>query len=334
MKLIYGTYIFTVLNGYFRNHIKLNVENYQFNKLPYSDAIGLSFYHNDYDEISNIIQEAKTRSENVFVYLSEPTRENFKKFVKENSDVQIFSDVILDEDIENFETVISWFIDPWNYYAEYSWPKKLLSQIDNNNFNKRKILDCMLGTKKEHRDIIEHLYTSSKVKKDIIFSYYKTIENIDEGIWDENVKPWLLDAHNVNGGDYTINRYSVLPVDVYNQSYYSIVAETTAFNYQTQFTEKVAKPILARRPFVVFAGQHYLKNLKKLGFLTFSSIIDESYDSEPNMEKRYKLAWEQVEKLCTYNPKEVYETLWPQLEHNQKTFLSTDWWEPIRKLNF
>jgi hypothetical protein len=109
------------------------------------------------------------------------------------------------------------------------------------------------------------------------------------------------------------------------------VAETTAENSYNQYTEKVAKPIVAGRPFVAFAGQHYLANLRHLGFKTFESVIDESYDSIANLRERMQAAWYQVEWLCAQDPAHIYGELHDVLQHNHEHFLSTDWHSTIRK---
>jgi hypothetical protein len=109
------------------------------------------------------------------------------------------------------------------------------------------------------------------------------------------------------------------------------VAETTTENSYNQYTEKVAKPIIAGRPFVVFAGQHYLSNLRHLGFKTFESIVDQNYDSIANLRDRMQAAWTQVEWLCEQDPEHVYRELHDVLQHNRQHFLTTDWHKAIRK---
>ena len=111
-----------------------------------------------------------------------------------------------------------------------------------------------------------------------------------------------------------------------------IVAETTAYNEYSQFTEKVAKPIVALRPFVAFCGQHYLKNLKRLGFQTFGDVIDETYDAVADAGQRFNLAWNQVEHLCQEDPQQILEKLLPTLEYNKNHFLSTDWVKPAKDI--
>jgi hypothetical protein len=118
----------------------------------------------------------------------------------------------------------------------------------------------------------------------------------------------------------------VIPFSVYNQTYYSIVAETNASNDFNFYTEKVVKPILGERLFIVIAGKDYLKNLRIHGFKTFEGIIDESYDSEPDPYKRWELALEQLRLLCDMNPYTVYEKANEIVKHNQQLMLTHPWY--------
>ena len=45
-------------------------------------------------------------------------------------------------------------------------------------------------------------------------------------------------------------------------------------------TEKIWKPILAGIPFVCIATQNFLKRVRDLGFKTYDTVWDESYDEE------------------------------------------------------
>lgn len=66
-----------------------------------------------------------------------------------------------------------------------------------------------------------------------------------------------------------------------------IVTETV-FKYPYPFiTEKTYRPIASLRPFIIVGPEKTLNFLKQLGFKTFSSIIDESYDSVADSEQRF-----------------------------------------------
>lgn len=112
----------------------------------------------------------------------------------------------------------------------------------------------------------------------------------------------------------------IVPWGVYQSSWYSIVCETSDFGFSSTFlTEKTAKCLFAGRIFIMFAGAGLLKRLQELGFKTFhGDVIDESYDNEPNDQKRYQLAWQQIHRLYhTEDPRSIYAKFQPILEHNR-----------------
>lgn len=75
--------------------------------------------------------------------------------------------------------------------------------------------------------------------------------------------------------------------DFYRKIAIDIVVET-AMQYPYNFvTEKTYRPIINGRPFIILGPSKTLRFLKSLGFLTFSSIIDESYDEILDPEERF-----------------------------------------------
>ena len=128
-----------------------------------------------------------------------------------------------------------------------------------------------------------------------------------------------------------MNLSQVVPFVVYNDSYYSVVAETNAVNEFNFYTEKVVKPILGRRLFVAIAGQGYLRRLRSVGFKTFSDVIDESYDLEPDHTTRWGMAMDQVKFLIEQDPVEIYAKIKHVVEHNQRVMLETDWYQNLTK---
>ena len=116
-----------------------------------------------------------------------------------------------------------------------------------------------------------------------------------------------------------MNISQVIPFKIYEKSACSIVCETYPSNNFSFFTEKIAKPLIAGRLFIVIAGQHYLRNLRSLGFKTFDGIIDETYDSEPNNEIRWQMAIEQAISLTDNNQQEIYDRCKDIFNHNQHT---------------
>ena len=128
----------------------------------------------------------------------------------------------------------------------------------------------------------------------------------------------------------------MIPRGIYENSSYTIVTETLykseTFLKNIFFpTEKTAKPLYAKRPFVIFSNRHFLKNLKQLGFETFSSVIDESYDEVEHPLERFNLAFNQVRALASLNPADVYLRLGEILEHNHKHIINRAYFiSPLR----
>ena len=78
--------------------------------------------------------------------------------------------------------------------------------------------------------------------------------------------------------------------------------------------------------FIVIAGQNYLKNLQSFGFQTFSQVIDESYDQEPNNELRWKMALDQLQYLCYQDPTKILNNIKEIVEFNHNLMLKQDWY--------
>jgi hypothetical protein len=78
----------------------------------------------------------------------------------------------------------------------------------------------------------------------------------------------------------------------YNQFQIEIIAETMCAGTTFFPTEKTFRPITGRRPFLVFGSIHFLNNLRKLGFRTYSECWNESYDQYQGQER-----WERIRRV-------------------------------------
>ena len=133
-------------------------------------------------------------------------------------------------------------------------------------------------------------------------------------------------AETIHDKSESMLRYSdLIDPEIYNQTFYTAYTETIDDIDFGVFTEKTAKPIIAKRPFVVFGSPGHLKALRKLGFKTFSSVIDESYDNEENREKRFQMVIRAMEKVNDLDPVEVYNKLNMVLNFNKAHFEKNNW---------
>ena len=110
--------------------------------------------------------------------------------------------------------------------------------------------------------------------------------------------------------------------DLFGNSYIGLLTETDyATEHVVRFTEKTWKTIAACQPFVLVGVKGLLAELRGLGFRTFSPLIDERYDAEPDPARRMELILAEVDRLSKLSMDEIhdlYVALWPALEHNAR----------------
>lgn len=104
----------------------------------------------------------------------------------------------------------------------------------------------------------------------------------------------------------------------YQHSYFSVVTETV-FDYPYSFrTEKIWKPIAVGHPFVAVANQGFYRDLHNLGFQTFASLIDESFDQIENNNDRLNRVVEVVQDLCQQDLASFLESCYNTCKYNQQ----------------
>jgi len=194
-----------------------------------------------------------------------------------------------------------------------------LASVDSKPF----LFDALLGTSRQHKDIIDNFVTNSTLGSKIFYRYVGTCQNAG-GLHTHGADEELPNGDVMYNKVQIANASVIVPYIIFNQCWYTLVAETSDL-HPNFYTEKTGKPLLAKRLFVMFAGKHHLKNLKAFGFRTFDGIIDEGYDDIDDTETRYEQAWKQVEFLAKQDPLKIYKLAQPILEHNHRHFMQTNW---------
>lgn len=198
---------------------------------------------------------------------------------------------------------------------------------------KEKYFDALLGSPKPHRTFIADKICKHQLENKIILTYggkwsNNTFYAKDYFIWEPNCQPVgnvIGTADSVKYHGIECHLSQVIPLDVFNQTAYSIIAETDYNNTLSFFSEKTTKPIIARRLFVVFSGYKFLENLRSIGFKTFDGIIDESYDQIKHNIDRYTAAFNQVQWLCNQNQEAILEKIKPIVNYNYELLMSRNW---------
>jgi hypothetical protein len=121
---------------------------------------------------------------------------------------------------------------------------------------------------------------------------YQTLKNVTQ--------PLIIDTDSPDG---TLS--AGIDIDLLSSALWHVVTETVYFHPKLHLTEKIFKPIVAQRPFVLVAAPGNLAYLKSYGFKTFDQWIDESYDSETDHYIRIEKITAEISRLCAMEPADL-----------------------------
>ncbi len=170
-------------------------------------------------------------------------------------------------------------------------------------------------------------------------------------------RPTILDVCDYNKSSASLND------DFIYTALWNVVTETNFYDEKLHLTEKIFKPIVSKRPFLLVSSPGNLAYLRSYGFETFDKWVDESYDGEPDPDKRISMITNELEKLCKLSDDELekmHKEMLPVLEYNYNHFynkfkliitnellsnfegcikqynlhLSERWRIPVEKINF
>lgn len=208
--------------------------------------------------------------------------------------------------------------------------------LDVNSFSKDTplLFDALLGLERPHRNFAWDWFRKNPdISKKGYITYYRYTGNKDEYHVDDDVSTALfrrsslaVDYHGMN-----VPYSSIIPKKIYNQTRVTVVCETRwCGSGSSHFTEKIAKPLFCKRPFIVLSNAGYLRRLRTFGFQTFGDIIDESYDEIDDDLTRWKRALEQLYKFQSLTWTNVETSLSERLDHN-RSIIETDWMDAFKQ---
>jgi hypothetical protein len=93
----------------------------------------------------------------------------------------------------------------------------------------------------------------------------------------------------------------------------------------TFLTEKTFKCLKHGHPFVLLAPPGSLATLRSMGYRTFDSVIDTSYDGITDNTDRYLAVMRTIKQLAQQDSNRVYNSCVEDLAHNQQVFLAAKW---------
>ncbi len=115
--------------------------------------------------------------------------------------------------------------------------------------------------------------------------------------------PLIVDNREIDGS-YSA-RFGFHEHQLWQNSLWHIVSETVFYDQKLHLTEKIFKPIVAQRPFVLVAAPGNLSYLKRYGFKTFDRWIDEGYDDIADNDRRLDHIVKEVARLSRMSMHEL-----------------------------
>lgn len=97
--------------------------------------------------------------------------------------------------------------------------------------------------------------------------------------------------------------------DYYEQTYFSVITETTYHEDVPFLSEKVFKAIAMGHPFILVSAPNTLQYLKELGYKTYHPMIDEKYDTITNHGDRMLYIVKEIKRLCSMDRSELKKWL-------------------------
>jgi hypothetical protein len=131
-------------------------------------------------------------------------------------------------------------------------------------------------------------------------------------------EPFVADVDNIQG-DFS----SKLKLQLEQSALWNVVSETIFYDKKLHLTEKIFKPIVACRPFILVGAVGNLAYLKKYGFKTFDRWVDESYDDIEDPDQRIEHITGELQRLCSMPMDELRimeKEMRDVLEHNFNHF--------------
>lgn len=139
--------------------------------------------------------------------------------------------------------------------------------------------------------------------------------------------PERYTAH--NGYDYSdplTLMYKHILVDIVVESH---VAGTTFFP-----TEKTVRPMLLKKPFIVFGSRDYLVYLRQMGFRTFHDFWDEDYDGYEGADRLHRIQ-QLIDSIASLPINQLESMYWDTqytLDHNYKLLMTKTYTNKVTQI--
>lgn len=222
---------------------------------------------------------------------------------------------------------LDWFKD----YQYLQFPETKITKIFmslNHLLSKKRSYRLTLLSRIEEQNLCDHGYISSPtLNKKLIQQELFDTNSLLSVVNKKHILKHLLPVASNRILDKQIN-YNSASADIIDLKFalgamWHVVTETVYYEDRLHLTEKIFKPIVTKRPFILLGAVGNLEYLRTYGFKTFSQWINESYDNESDPDIRLCMVIDEIKKLCSlpeYKLLEMFNEMQTILEFNQYHF--------------
>jgi hypothetical protein len=122
--------------------------------------------------------------------------------------------------------------------------------------------------------------------------------------------------------------------EVYKSILVDLVVESHVAGCTFFPTEKTVRPMLMKKPFVVFGSKDYLAYLRQMGFRTFNDFWNEEYDGFEGRDRLLRI-YKLINDIASRSIKELESMYWDMkysLDHNYDLLMSKKFQRRISKI--
>ena len=141
------------------------------------------------------------------------------------------------------------------------------------NFDSQNLLSCM-----KVNDTVPWNNSSSKVTLDQLDKWVSSdlLQFFED--WCQNCSITSIDNHHVRDQYNPGHNTNLDLLEHYHRFDIELVAETYTRGNTFFPTEKTIRPLMAAKPMLIYGPRNFLQRLTQMGFETYASVWDESYD--------------------------------------------------------
>lgn len=122
---------------------------------------------------------------------------------------------------------------------------------------------------------------------------------------------------------------------MYTHTLIDLVGETHVLGRTFFPTEKTTRPILLKKPFIVFGSRNYLAYMRQMGFQTFHGFWDEDYDGFETKDRLLRI-YQVIQNIAAQSHGELvdmYQRMQPVLEHNYNLLMSQSYTKTLKEIS-